>query len=113
MIEVENLVKEFGGLRVLKGLSFRVERGEALFVLGPSGAGKSTLLRCLNGLVLPTGGRVAVDGIAVSRGRLAEIRRRVGFIFQGFNVIGNRSVLHNVLIGRLAEKAAWDITFGR
>jgi phosphonate transport system ATP-binding protein len=95
----------------LNGLSFRVDRGEAVFVLGPSGAGKSTLLRCLNGLVLPDGGRVMVDGGAVDRRSLRQVRKKVGFIFQGFNVVGNLSVLRNVMIGRLAEKAPWNVVF--
>ena len=113
MIEVDGLTKAFGSLRVLKGLTFRVESGEALFVLGPSGAGKSTLLRCLNGLVMPGGGAVAIDGIPIERRRLREVRRKVGFIFQGFNLVGNLSVLRNVLIGRLAEKAPWDLAFSK
>ena len=113
MIEVDGLTKSFGSLQVLKGLTFRVERGEALFVLGPSGAGKSTLLRCLNGLVMPGGGAVAIDGIPIERRRLREVRRKVGFIFQGFNLVGNLSVLRNVLIGRLAEKAPWDLAFSK
>src|SRR5258708_28117656 len=107
MSEVENLTKSFGPLAVLKGMSFRVGRGEFVVVLGPSGAGKSTLLRCLNGLVRPSGGSVAVDGIGIDRRHLAAVRKRVGFIFQGVNVHGNLTVLQNVLIGRLAEKAPW------
>lgn len=113
MIEVEDLWKSFGGVRVLQGLTFRVGRGEAVFVLGPSGAGKSTLLRCLNGLVRPDWGRVAIDGIAVDRRGLHAVRKKVGFIFQGFNVVGNLSVLQNVLVGRLAEKAPWDVFFSK
>jgi phosphonate transport system ATP-binding protein len=111
MIEVEHLTKSFGSSVVIAGLSFRVGRGEFVVALGPSGAGKSTLLRCLNGLVRPSGGSVAVDGIGLDRRHLAAIRRRVGFIFQGVNVHGNLSVIENVLIGRLAEKAPWDVLF--
>lgn len=111
MIEVEHLTKSFGSLVVLDGLSFRVGRGEFVVVLGPSGAGKSTLLRCLNGLVRPSGGSIAVDGIGLDRHHLPAVRRRVGFIFQGVNVHGNLTVLQNVLIGRLAEKAPWAVLF--
>jgi phosphonate transport system ATP-binding protein len=113
MIEVEHLAKSFGSLTVLDGLTFREGRGEFVVVLGPSGAGKSTLLRCLNGLVCPSGGSGAVDGIGLGGRRLAAIRKRVGFIFQGVNVHGNLTVVQNVLIGRLAEKAPWDVFFSR
>jgi phosphonate transport system ATP-binding protein len=111
MIQVENLTKSFGTLVVLRRLAFEIERGEFVVVLGPSGAGKSTLLRCLNGLVRPSDGRIALDGIPVDRRHLTAVRKRVGFIFQGVNVHGNLSVLQNVLIGRLAEKAAWSLLF--
>ncbi|QEH35245.1 Arginine transport ATP-binding protein ArtM [Aquisphaera giovannonii] len=111
MIDVEHLTKSFGPLRVLDGVTFRVPRGEFVAVLGPSGAGKSTLLRCLNGLVAPSGGSIAVDGIVLDRRRLAAVRKRIGFIFQGVNVHGNLSVLRNVLVGRLAGKAPWDVVF--
>jgi phosphonate transport system ATP-binding protein len=113
MIRIVELTKEFGGNRVLKGVNLEVARGEALFVLGPSGAGKSTLLRCLNGLYWPSGGSVWVGGVKLERGNLAAIRRRVGFIFQGYQLISNLSVLRNVLIGRLAEKPGWSLLFSK
>jgi len=111
MIEVDHLSKSFGPLTVLDRLSFRVGRGEFVAVLGPSGAGKSTLLRCLNGLVRPSSGSIVVDGIGLDRRHLAAVRKRVGFVFQGVNVHGNRTVLQNVLIGRLAGKAPWNVFF--
>ncbi|MDR3636553.1 MAG: phosphonate ABC transporter ATP-binding protein [Isosphaeraceae bacterium] len=113
MIEVTDLTKSFGPLAVLKGMTFRVVRGAFVVVLGPSGAGKSTLLRCLNGLVRPNGGSVIVDGIVLDRRHLATVRKRVGFIFQGVNVHGNQTVLQNVLVGRLAEKAPWGVLFSK
>jgi phosphonate transport system ATP-binding protein len=113
MIQVANLTKSFGPLTVLDRLSFRVDRGAFVVVLGPSGAGKSTLLRCLNGLVRPSGGSVAVDGIGLDRRHLPAVRKRVGFIFQGVNVHGNLTVVQNVLIGRLAEKPPWGVLFSK
>jgi phosphonate transport system ATP-binding protein len=113
MIEVANLTKSFGHLRVLSGLSFRVERGEFVVVLGASGAGKSTLLRCLNGLVRPSAGTIAVDGIDVRPRATGAVRKQVGFIFQGINVHGSLTVLQNTLIGRLAEKPRWAFRFSR
>ena len=113
MIQVANLTKSFGRHRVLRALSFRVGAGELVVVLGPSGAGKSTLLRCLNGLVQPSLGSVAVAGSVVDRRTLGAVRKQVGFIFQGVNVHGSLTVLQNVLIGRLAEKSPWSILFSK
>lgn len=67
MIRVANLTKDFGGNRVLKGISFELARGEAACVLGPSGAGKSTFLRCLNGLVRPTTSTISIAGMVLER----------------------------------------------
>jgi phosphonate transport system ATP-binding protein len=113
MIVVERLTKAFGSLTVLDRLSFSVGRGEFVVVLGSSGAGKSTLLRCLNGLVRPSGGSVNVEGVVVDRQNLAAVRKKVGFIFQGVNVHGNLSALHNVLLGRLADKHPFSIFFSQ
>jgi phosphonate transport system ATP-binding protein len=113
MIEAEHLTKSFGSLTVLGGLTFQVAQGEFVVVLGPSGAGKSTLLRCLNGLVCPSGGSVAIDGVRLDPRRLTALRKRVGFIFQGVNVHGNLTVLQNVLIGRLAGKPPWGVWFSK
>ncbi len=113
MISVANLTKDFGGNRVLKGISFELARGEAVCVLGPSGAGKSTLLRCLNGLVRPTTGSISIAGMVLERKNLHAVRRRVGFIFQAYQLLGNLSVLRNVLIGRLAEKTPWNLVFSK
>jgi phosphonate transport system ATP-binding protein len=79
-------------------------------VIGPSGAGKSTFLRCINGLVKPTEGRIWVDGeevTALSGARLRRIRRRVGMIFQQFNLVKRMSVLQNVYVGRLGYMTTW------
>jgi len=94
MIEVDGLVKRHGPLEVLRGVTLRVARGEVAAIIGPSGGGKSTFLRCLNGLELFQGGSVTVDGLRVgvetpSRERSAihrQVRRRVGMVFQGFNL---------------------------
>ncbi|MEP0814231.1 MAG: phosphonate ABC transporter ATP-binding protein [bacterium] len=94
------------GTEALRGVSFAVPQGEIAAVIGPSGAGKSTLLRCINGLIAPTSGSVETLGEAVSnkgsRGR--AIRRRVGMVFQSFNLIPRLTVLQNALVGRLGYK---------
>ncbi len=104
MIEVDDLVKDHGRLRVLDGICLDVARGEVAAIIGPSGGGKSTFLRCLNGLERFQGGRVAVDGLAVECGMperrreelLGQIRRCVGMVFQQFNLFPHRTVLQNV-----------------
>lgn len=110
VLEVENLTKKFDHL-VLDHISFQVSQGEFVVILGSSGAGKSTLMRCLNGLMAPTSGKVRVHDIEVCKKNLHKIRQKVGFIFQNFNVIGNLTVMQNVLIGLLGTKSFWNIFF--
>ncbi|HEY1381700.1 MAG TPA: amino acid ABC transporter ATP-binding protein [Gemmataceae bacterium] len=107
MISVTNLVKHHGSLRVLDGASLEVPRGEVAVVVGPSGGGKSTLLRCINGLEPFQGGEVRVQDLALrpddvqraSGQTLLALRRRVGMVFQQFNLFPHLTVLQNVLIG--------------
>jgi phosphonate transport system ATP-binding protein len=105
MIQVENLSKIFpDGTRALDDISLSIQDGEFIAVIGLSGAGKSTFIRCLNRLNDPTSGKILLDGkdIASAQGReLRELRRKVGFIFQQFNLSEPLSALENVLAGRL------------
>ncbi|MCS6862722.1 MAG: phosphonate ABC transporter ATP-binding protein [Abditibacteriales bacterium] len=98
------------GVFALRDVELTVEQGERVALLGESGAGKSTLLRCLNGLVTPTTGTVTVLGQPVNL--LGEderrlLRRRIGMVFQEFNLIERMTVLQNVLVGRLGYVSAW------
>jgi len=106
-LEVRGLTKVYdNAVRALDGVDFAVERGEFVAVIGLSGSGKSTLLRCINRLIDPSAGRVLLDGADVTamRGReLRATRRRIGMIFQQFNLIPRRSVLTNVLLGSLGR----------
>ncbi len=108
-ITIENLTHAYkSGVPVLRGVDLHVQAGEIVGLIGLSGAGKSTLLRCMNGLVTPTSGVCRVLGQDVKT--LTErdkrtLRRRIGMIFQEFNLIDRLSVLKNVLIGRLAYTA--------
>jgi phosphonate transport system ATP-binding protein len=115
---------EVAGLRVvlppatvvLDGVDLTVGRGEFLVVLGPSGAGKTTLLRAINRLVEPTAGTVRVAGGAVTGASAAELRaarRRMGMIFQQFNLVRRASVLENVLAGRLGYVPSLPSLAGR
>jgi len=105
MLKVEHLTKVYeDGTKALDDVSFSVERGEFLAVIGLSGSGKSTLLRCINRLIEPTGGTITWDGVDVtnaSQEDLRRIRRRIGMVFQHFNLVNRSKVLTNVLAGRL------------
>ncbi|MEF3114737.1 amino acid ABC transporter ATP-binding protein [Streptomyces chrestomyceticus] len=101
-IQVEGLHKSFGALEVLKGIDFSVERGEVVCVIGPSGSGKSTLLRCVNLLEEPTAGRVTVAGTEVTDPDvdIDRVRRRIGMVFQSFNLFPHLTVLENLTIAQ-------------
>jgi phosphonate transport system ATP-binding protein len=105
MLKVENLTKVYdGGTKALDNVSFEVEKGEFLAIIGLSGSGKSTLLRCINRLIEPTAGTVTWDGIDVtnaSQEELRKVRRRIGMVFQHFNLVNRSKVITNVLAGRL------------
>ncbi|HHC09374.1 MAG TPA: phosphonate ABC transporter ATP-binding protein [Actinobacteria bacterium] len=105
MLQVRNLTKVYeDGTRALVDVSFDVADGEFLAVIGLSGSGKSTLLRCINRLIEPTEGTVVWDGIdvtAASQEDLRRIRRKIGMIFQHFNLVHRSKVITNVLAGRL------------
>lgn len=104
-LRVENLEKAYTrGVPVLKGISFQVEGAVRLGIIGPSGSGKSTLLRCINRLIEPTAGNVLVGGqdiAGLSGTALRHARRRIGMVFQEYNLVERLTVIENVLCGRL------------
>jgi len=105
MLEVKNLTKIYDGeVKALDDVSFTVEPGEFLAVIGLSGSGKSTLLRCINRLVEPTEGQIIWEGMDVTAANQSElrlIRRKIGMVFQHFNLVSRSPVITNVLAGRL------------
>ncbi|WP_108444506.1 phosphonate ABC transporter ATP-binding protein [Halomonas denitrificans] len=105
MLEISNLIKRYGRDEpVLKGLDLTVEGNSVVSIVGASGAGKSTMLRCINRLVEPTSGSIKLNGIELVTLRRAELRRarrKIGMVFQGFNLIDRLTVMENVLAGRL------------
>lgn len=121
MIRIENLTKQFGELKVLKGVNLEVERGEVISIVGPSGAGKTTLLQLIGTLDKPTGGKIFFDGEELSRmsnRRLATFRNKhIGFVFQFHQLLPEFTALENITIPALiagrdrkeAEKEAIEL----
>jgi len=101
-VDIRGLHKSFGSNEVLKGIDFRVDHREVVVVLGPSGSGKSTLLRCVNLLETPDAGQVLIDGIDICDPdtNVNAVRRRIGMVFQQFNLFPHLSVLDNVTIAQ-------------
>ncbi|UKY53965.1 amino acid ABC transporter ATP-binding protein [Streptomyces inhibens] len=101
-IDVQGLRKSFGELEVLRGIDFSVARGEVVCVIGPSGSGKSTLLRCVNLLEEPSAGRVTVAGTEVTDPDvdIDLVRRRIGMVFQSFNLFPHLTALENLTIAQ-------------
>jgi phosphonate transport system ATP-binding protein len=108
LFEVVEVAKTYpNGTRALRGVSLTVRRGDNIVLLGRNGSGKSTLLRCLNALERPDAGRVVFAGADLGRmrgGELRAVRRRVGVVFQKFNLVAGLSVFQNTLFGALGEK---------
>lgn len=106
MIKVSDLHKSFGELKVLDGVSEQVEKGEAVSIIGPSGSGKSTFLRCLNLLEIPDSGTVEFEGHVLNQ-KGVDInlyRRRMGMVFQGFNVFPHMSCIDNITMAPVLQK---------
>ena len=103
IIKIKHLRKDFGTRTVLKDINFDVKSGEVVAIIGSSGSGKSTLLRCVNLLEKPTSGEILYHGADIVTGQigLAELRTKVGMVFQQFNLFSNLSVLDNCVIGQM------------
>ena len=106
MINVENLSKNFGDLKVLKNISTTINKGEIISIIGPSGSGKSTFLRCINKLEEPTEGHIYIDGMDLmdKNTDINKIRERVGMVFQHFNLFPNMTVLENLTLSPIMVK---------
>jgi len=106
VLELENIHKSFGALKVLKGINFQVEKGEIVVILGPSGTGKSTLLRVINFLEPPDKGTVKFLGKKLNEDKntIRWARSKIGFVFQQFNLFSHLKALDNVAIGLVKVK---------
>ncbi|MHB0886908.1 MAG: amino acid ABC transporter ATP-binding protein [Bacillota bacterium] len=125
MLQVSGLHKRFGKLEVLRGIDLSVDRGGVVVVMGPSGSGKSTMLRCLTFLEKPDAGRVRVGDVTIDiddrdadlNGRIRQVRRNVGMVFQHFNLFPHKTAVQNVMEGplvvrRMPEAQARELAMG-
>ena len=114
ILKLEGIHKRFGQLEVLRGVDLEVKRGSVTCVIGPSGSGKSTLLRCINLLEPPNAGRILLEGREITGGMAGDeldfVRRRVGMVFQQFNLFPHKSALENVSLAQeqVLERSAGE-----
>ncbi len=103
MIDVKDLVKSFGDHVVLNGINEHIEKGEKVVIVGPSGSGKSTFLRCLNRLEEPTSGQIIFEGVDITSPKtdIDLLRRKMGMVFQQFNLFPHRTVIDNIKLAPL------------
>ena len=106
MISVKNIKKQFGDLRVLNGITEEIQQGEKIAVIGPSGSGKSTFLRCLNLLEIPTEGEIWFEGVNMTDVNvdIDSMRRRMGMVFQHFNLFPHMTILDNITLAPVQLK---------
>ena len=106
MIDVINLKKSFGDVEVLKGINMTINKGDIVAIIGPSGSGKSTFLRCLNCMEDPTSGQIIFNGVDIADMKV-DInihRRKMGMVFQHFNLFNNKTVLENIMLAPVELK---------
>lgn len=114
MLTIKNLHKSFQDVQVLNGVDFKVSKGEVIAVLGSSGSGKTTLLRCISFLEKADSGGIVFDSLAkditkVTKKEIREIRKKMAFVFQNYNLFRNKTVLENVMSGlTIARKVSKD-----
>lgn len=110
LLQVQNIKKDFGSLRVLDDISFDLNTSEVLTIIGPSGSGKTTLLRCINGLEKISGGEIVIEGEHLNPNSrdVHLIREKVGFIFQRFNLFQHMTVVENLKIAQKIVKKRKD-----
>ncbi|MCQ2458241.1 MAG: amino acid ABC transporter ATP-binding protein [Clostridia bacterium] len=115
MISIRHLCKAYEGVTPLKDVNAEIEKGDVISIIGPSGTGKSTLLRCLNMLETPTSGEILIDGESITRknAKVHLIRRKMGMVFQSFNLFEHMNIIENVMLGPVtllgeSRQAAYD-----
>ncbi len=109
MLEVKNIHKSFSKVPVLRGIDFKVEKGEVVAIIGPSGSGKTTLLRCISFLEKADDGQIIFDDythdmVHISKRDIKKVRMNMGFVFQSFNLFSNMTVYDNVMEGLVTAR---------
>ena len=106
ILEVKGITKHYGDLEILNDFSLKVEKGDVLAILGPSGCGKSTLLRCINGLERISAGDILLKGESVvkSEKEMPDVRKKIGMVFQSYELFGHMNVLDNLTLGPIKAK---------
>lgn len=115
MIVIRNLRKEYPNITPLQNVNAEIKKGDVISIIGPSGTGKSTLLRCINRLETPTSGEILVDGVDIcaKKADLPGLRRKMGMVFQSFNLFGHMSIIENLMrapmdLLRKSKREAYD-----
>ena len=104
MLEIKDLKKNFDNKKVLKGINLTINDGERIGIIGPSGCGKSTFLRSLNMLEVPTSGKVILNNDTIDlNDNLSDLRKKVGMVFQQFNLFNNMTVLDNIILAPVKQ----------
>ena len=100
LIRIENLSKKYDDAHPIKDITVNIEKGDVISIIGPSGTGKSTFIRCINGLEKPTSGKIYVDDVEITDRKcdINQIRRKVGMVFQSFNLFGHKTILENIMM---------------
>jgi polar amino acid transport system ATP-binding protein len=105
MLKIKNIKKSFGNKVVLKGISLNVNKGDIIGIIGPSGCGKSTLLRCINGLETPDSGEIIFnEKNIIGSKHLLDVRKKIGMVFQQFNLFNHMTVLENITLAPVMNK---------
>ncbi|WP_378950946.1 amino acid ABC transporter ATP-binding protein [Pelosinus sp. sgz500959] len=116
MLTIENLYKKFGSVVAVNNLNLHVKRGETVVLMGPSGCGKSTTIRTINRLINPDSGSICFAGTEMtdlSAEELKNIRKRIGFVFQQFNLIGRLTAVENVMLGLVMDGVPKEVAYDK
>lgn len=116
MLAIQNLYKKFGDLTAVNDLSLHVKKGETVVLMGPSGCGKSTTIRTINRLINPDSGSIVFAGTEMTNLSVEElnrIRKRIGFVFQQFNLIGRLSAVENVMLGLVMDGMSRELAYDK